>query len=160
MELAIFIRTLVLGPLFSAVIFVLIGCLANYFLDSKAGLGPSEILAVFLMIITVAYLMVFIPAFGFLPGIIPLIIYSLLLTFSAGPFFYFLSKHDMTSKIKVFAITILSMIIGIVVYGGFYLLALASETAGKFDFIWVVVASTSAIFGAWTGLTYVRERPN
>ncbi|UCJ18140.1 hypothetical protein K5Q02_07145 [Pseudomonas sp. MM211] len=160
MKKYIFIRTLVLGPLFSATIFVLIGLLSHYFSGSKPGLGTSEVLGTLLITIIAAYLMVFIPSFGFLPGIIPLAAYSLLLTYFTGRVFCFLSKYNVTTRTKIVAIIVLSILIGIVIYGGFYLLALASGKSGRFEFIWIVVVPTSAIFGAWAGLTYARKLPN
>lgn len=160
MKMYIFIRTLVLGPLFSAAIFVLISLLAHYFSDSNSGLRASDVVGTLIVAITFAYLMVFIPSFGFLPSIIPLAGFSLLLTYLTGKVFNFLSKHNATTRTKILVTTIMSVIIGIITYGGFYLLALASGKSEKFEFIWIVVVPTSAIFGAWAGLSYARKRPN
>jgi hypothetical protein len=160
MSLYIFIRTVVLGPLFSAITYVVALSLLDYFSGAKPSVGGADFIGVLYMVIIAAYLMVFIPSFGFLPGIIPLVIYSFLLAYFSGKVFLFLSKHDTATAVKLFAAAIVGVMLGFVVYGGFYSLALLLEKEAKFEFIWVVLVPTSAIFGAWAGLSYVRKGYN
>ena len=157
MSLYIFIRTVVLGPLFSAITYVVALSLLHCFSVARPSAGGADFIGVLYMGIIAAYLMVFIPSFGFMLGIIPLVIYSFLLACFSGKVFLFLSKHDAATAVKLFATTIVGVMLGFVVYGGFYSLALLLEKEAKFEFIWVVLVPTSAIFGAWAGLSHMRK---
>ena len=86
MGVIIFIRTLMLGPLLSAIVFVFAGYLASSVTASHPHINPSAIFTDLIFVIVAAYAMVFIPAFGFMPGIFPLLAYTLLLSISVGPF--------------------------------------------------------------------------
>lgn len=157
MSLYIFIRTVVLGPLFSAITYVVALSLIHFFSGSKPGVGGADFIGMLYMAIIAAYLMVFIPSFGFLPGIIPLVIYSFFLAYFSRKVFLFLSRRDAAATVKLFATAIVGVMLGFVVYGGFYSLALLLEKDAKFEFIWVVLVPASAIFGAWAGLSHMRK---
>lgn len=156
----IFIRTLVLGPLFSAATFSTIIFAVNCFSRPNLSLAASEALGTLLVATVGAYIMAFTPLFGPLPGVIPLLVYSLSLTYLADKVCNFLSKQNATTRTKVFTTTVMSILIGTIVYGAIFLFTLEPGESGSLEILWALVAPTSAIFGAWTGLSYARETTN
>lgn len=160
MEIKILVRTFLLGPFFCAMIFFLISVAASYFSGTDNTADVQALLMIFGMLVFAAYSMVIFPAFGFLPGIFPLTLYSLMLAFAAPPLFDFLTRRKLTTEVKLLALTFLSTLLGLLIYGGFLFLATLSGSSLGLGFSLKVVIPTSALFGAWTGITCARTEGN
>ena len=153
MRIIVFIRTLLLGPLFTAIILTL------DLIVFAPEISPDiyNALAFLSITIVVAYIKVFTTAIGHIPVIFPLLAYSLLLSISIKPFCNHISDLKINKKTTIFFSAILGIIIGVIIYGGCHLLAAQPVKFEKLNFLWYLVTPTSAIFGAWAGLSYVRE---
>jgi hypothetical protein len=148
----VFWKTLLFGPMLSAIVF-LIGLPDASYSTSSASVG--EYFGALLMTIVLSYFFVFAPV-GDLPGIIPMLCYSLGFSLLVNPIKKMLSPHK--PYVIVIGFTLLSIFIGVTVYGVFFINH-PKHSKDLVDLVLRIVIPTSAIFGLYFGINSIRKYP-
>ena len=155
MGISVFLKSLLLGPLLST---ISLEISMNLEFDSPvlSWDKTGDFIDLFLLLCLGAYLLIFTAPFGGVPGIIPLLAYSTILALSIDPLIECMSKRRLKAQVKVMLVTLLSLLIGLVVYGSFFQLA-TTHTKELQAILFSMVIPTSIFFGIWFGITYVRK---
>jgi len=148
----VFWRTLLFGPMLAGVIYNISLILISLFSEQQTRLFIDEVITSFIAAAFLPYIFVFIPL-G-LPPIIPLFCFAHVTSNSIEPLINALSGYK--PYIKVMAIILLNIIVGVFIYGLFFLLTPwhAKEVV---RLLVQIVIPTSIIFGVYFGVYYLRK---
>lgn len=102
-----------------------------------------------------AYMLVFVPVDGLLPGVLPLFAYSTLFAFLIDPLIDKMGESNFKSHGRVAIIMLLSIFLGVSIYGLFFLIS--SHSGDVLPLLLSMVIPTSAIVGVWFGFSFVRK---
>jgi hypothetical protein len=154
MSKEIFFTSMIVGPMISGVSFTMgsfIGALFDDFSGTIALAG--NFVLILMWSIFLSYMFIFVSMFNGGSVIVPILIYSVILSVSVKPYLDYLSDMGLSRNRKVVNIIFLSVLVGMIVYG------LSLGAGSEFfkdriqEILFVIVLPTSLILGAWFGFS-------